>query len=88
MNAAYHCPTYRFIKITGLGLVLLFIGTYAGFASAASYTCDYYSLPNNVRMKSITVNATSTTDALAQAKASFQKESFYNAQQNLILCNL
>ncbi|TWC17009.1 MULTISPECIES: hypothetical protein [unclassified Pseudomonas] len=80
-------PIHRFIRITGPGLVVLLIGTYTGFASAATYTCEYYSSPNNVRMKTITVNATSTSDALAQAKASFQRESFYNAQQNLILCN-
>jgi len=60
---------------------------YAGAASAAPYVCEYYEMPGYILKKTITIsNATDTTDALKQAKTSFQAKSFYDAKLNWIYC--
>lgn len=75
------------IKSTGAILLYLLASTYAGSAAAAPYVCEYYSMPGYTLKKTITItNATDTTDALNQAKISFQRKSFFDAQFHWIYC--
>lgn len=80
-----HPALSRLTVTTSSGLLLMIM--YAGTASAVPYVCEYYAMPGYVLKKTITVsNATDTTDALKQAKTSFQAESFYDANFNWIYC--
>ena len=87
MNSSQrYCVQNRLSKTTRLSLLYFLIYAYADSAAAAAYTCTYYSMPGYTPVKTITINATDPSDALQQAKASFQGEAFYDVRLNLILC--
>jgi len=89
MNSSQrYCVQNRLSKTTRLSLLYFLIYAYADSAAAAAYTCTYYSMPGYTPVKTIPINATDTSDALQQAKASFQGETFYNANFNWIFCKL